>query len=165
MMGEFGSGNASTGRQLYSANGNINVIRANDSHTNMPNPPLIIVAGSTFSWFQTLEILVTSVTGGTVAWNGSVLDPNFTFAFSVTEAAFSDVCNVWTPSSFNTKGFADMNVTFAPGGFGHPCTSQPPIGSFSPDYTPKVVVTEISSGRTGQAILPTIKFQNDTHVV
>tara|TARA_B100002019_G_scaffold73342_1_gene63356 strand:- start:402 stop:986 length:585 start_codon:yes stop_codon:yes gene_type:complete len=163
--GEFGSGNAQTGQRLYSLMGNVNVLRANDPQTNMPNNPPAL-AGSTFTWQDAFIIQVTAVTGqaGT-AWNGSMLDPNFTFALSATEAAFVDVCNVWTAQAFNSKGFAALDVTFAPGGSGHPCNNEPPIGSYSPDYTCKVVVTEVSSGRTGQVIFPAIRFQNDTWAV
>ena len=95
-------------------------------------PPAI--AGSTFQWAEGIAfvIQVTAVTGqaGT-AWNGSLLDPNFTFALTATEAPFADTCNVWSAQAFNSKGFAALDVTFAPGGSGHPCNSQPPIGSFS----------------------------------
>ena len=129
----------------------------------MPNTPPAI-AGSTFQWADAFVIQVTAVTGqaGT-AWNGS-LTP-ISRLLLLQQSLFADTCNVWSAQAFNSKGFAALDVTFAPGGSGHPCNSQPPIGSFSPDYTCKVVVTEVSSGRTGQVIFPTIRFQNDTWAV
>lgn len=163
LFGEFGSMNALTGLRQYSQNGNVNVIKENDNNSNMPNTPPIL-AGSTYTWGQAVGIEVTSIANqaGT-AWNGSPLDPNFTFTFTALEQQFADVCNQWAVTPFNTKGFADLTVTFASGG--HPCNTQPAVGSLSPTYTCRVVVTEVSSGKSATITFTPIRFENQTFAI
>lgn len=162
LKGEFGTGNPSAGNQLYTANGNINQIRHTDATTNMPNSPPIL-AGSTYVWQDALIIDVTGVSGSVATWNGSPTDPNFTWSFTATEQQFVDVCNNWAVGAFNLRATANLSVTFASGGF--LCNTSPAVGSFSPPYTVKLVVTENSSGRSGQVIFPTIRFENQTFAV
>jgi len=163
LYGEFGSMNALPGVRPYSQNGNVNVIKENDNNTNMPNIPPILM-GSTYTWSQIIGIEVTSISNQSgPAWNGSLLDPNFTFTFTALEQPFIDVCNQWAVTPFNIKGLADLTVTFGSGIIG--CQQSPAVGDLSPTYTCRVDVTEVSSGKSATVIFTPIRFENQTFAI